>query len=93
MSDPSPDSLLPETLELVVDNVQADGALVFFKDGKRALVREREHPVVNEWVVGDRILISVAESPVFRMECLDNSTIAHCLLYELNQQFTELPSK
>ena len=93
MSNQTPDSLLPETIELVVDNIQADGALVFFKDGKRALVREREHPIVNEWVVGDLILVSVAESPVFRMECVDNRTIAHALLYELNEQFTDLPGK
>ena len=67
---------------LEIKSVEMDGALLYFKNDRHGLVREKEQPVTAEWVVGDRLELTVAESPVFRLLSRDTGEIAHILFYD-----------
>ncbi len=77
-------------MRLVIRSVEHDGALIHFKDSETGLVREKEQSITREWVVGDRLDVSVADPPVFRLESLDTGEVAHVLLYQDNQPIIDL---
>ena len=74
-----------------ITSVDMGGAILHFKDGKRGLVMMKEQGITQGWMNGDKLEISVAESPVFRMRSLDTEEIAHVLLYQDNEQLLILP--
>jgi hypothetical protein len=80
-------------MQLVIKRVDNEGALLHFVSGELGLVRQKEQSITREWVVGDRLNVSVAESPVFLMESLDTGERAHALLYENNRQIVDLSAE
>ena len=77
-------------MRLILESVEMEGALLRFKDGAHGLVREKEQSITREWVVGDRLDVSVAHSPVFRMESVDTEEVAHAIIYKGTEQLVEL---
>ena len=74
-----------------IKSVDMGGGIIHFKDGRRGLVMMKEQGITQGWRKGDKLEISVAESPVFRMRSLDTEEIAHVLLYQDNEQLLVLP--
>lgn len=73
-------------------HIDMEGAILHFKDGKRGLILVDEQPITGKWVEGDKVEVSLADSPVFRLRCLDTDEVAHALLYDGAEQLLELPS-
>ncbi len=76
---------------LEIKSVEMDGALLYFRNGMHGLVRQKEQPITAEWVVGDRLKLTEAESPVFRLVSQDTGETAYILLYDNNEQILTLP--
>ncbi len=84
--------MLPCPVKAEILNVEMSGAILQFKDGKRGLVRVAEQSITLGWLRGDKVEITAADGPVFRLRSLDTEEVAHVLLYEHNEQLTVLPS-
>jgi hypothetical protein len=73
-------------------NVDMNGAILHLTDGRHCLIESSQQSVTNNWLQGDKLEISVAESPVFKIHCVDSNESAHAMIYEGEEQLLELPN-
>ena len=71
-------------------DVGMDGAILHLTDVRHCLIESSQQPVTNNWLQGDKLEISVAESPVFKIHCLDANESAHAMIYESEEPLLEL---
>lgn len=69
-----------------IASVEMKGAIIFLRNGMRALVRLKEQEVTSQWSAGSRIEVSLADSPVYQLRVEETGEQVFALLYNGNEQ-------